>query len=194
MGHPGPSAQGDYYFRYDEDELDARLFEIRRAIRDGNIGPNEREYAAWLMETAEGLVATRPLDTNVRVQIQSRHRIEATRLLAYIGSRETIPFLANLFSRDGEHFVKSAAADAIGRIGVDPEGIALRAFENALLPPFRLMDEITLVAVAEATGALCRFSGPPLSDAGVRLLTILASYDSFPLTRSQARRELRSLR
>ena len=180
-GNPGPSSQADNYFRLYEAELKGRLNEIRWAIGSGAVGANEKEYAAYLMEIASDR------------QAGLLYRTEAARLLAYIGSRETIPFLANLFSRDSDFSIKTAAAAAIGRIGVDPEGLALRAFENAILPPARLLDEETLTAVASAAGALCRFSGPPLSEAGVRLLTILSGYDMFPGTRNQALREIRSL-
>ena len=180
-GRPGPSSMAGYYFRFEEAELEARFAEIRTAIREGNVGNNEKEYAAWLMETASSSAG-------------AQYRIEAIRLLAYIGSRETIPFLANLFIRDRESLVKAAAAEAIGKIGVDPEGLALRAFENALLPPFRILDETALTAVAAATGALSRFSGPTLSEAGVRILTILLRYDNFPVARSQAQRELAGFR
>jgi outer membrane protein assembly factor BamB len=55
------------------------------------------------------------------------------------------------------------------------------------------LDEAALTAVAAATGALCRFSGPPLSVAGVRILTVLSGYDNLPSARNQARRELQSL-
>jgi outer membrane protein assembly factor BamB len=180
-GNPGPSSQADNYFRFYEAELRERFTAIRLAIGSGTVGANEKEYAAYLMEIASDREAG------------LLYRTEAARLLAYIGSRETIPFLANLFSRDSDFSIKTAAAAAIGRIGVDPEGLALRAFENAILPPARLLDEETLTAVASATGALCRFSGPPLSEAGVRLLTILSGYDAFPGTRNQALREIRSL-
>jgi len=180
-GNPGPSSQAYNYFRLYEAELKERLNEIRWAIGSGTVGANEKEYAAYLMEIASDR------------QAGLLYRTESARLLAYIGSRETIPFLANLFSRDSDFSIKTAAAGAIGRIGVDPEGLALRAFENAILPPARLLDEETLTAVASATGALCRFSGPPLSEAGVRLLTILSGYEMFPGTRNQALREIRSL-
>jgi len=180
-GNPPPSSSANYYFRFYEAEMQERFNEIRQAIRSGTVGASETEYAAYLMEVA----------SNRQAYLQ--YRTEAARLLAYIGSRETIPFLANLFTRDSEFLVKAAAAAAIGKIGVDPEGLALKAFENAILPPSRLLDEEALIAVTEAIGALCRFSGPPLSEAGVRLLMILSSYETFPRTRIQAQREIRSL-
>jgi outer membrane protein assembly factor BamB len=191
-GNPGPSSWADYFFRYEERELEERFTEIRRAIINGAVGAAEKEYTAWLMEIAASyIMSPRPV---LQPPIHVHRRAEATRLLAYIGSRETIPFLTMLFTHDPETHVKSAAAEAIGIIGVDPEGIALTAFENAVLPPLPLMDEMVLTAVATAIGALCRFSGPPLSNTGIRLLTILSGYDRFPLVRNRAQRELMSLR
>ena len=190
-GDPGPSSWADYPFRFNETELEVRLAEIRRAVRDGNVGSYEREYTAWLMETAGSLIAN--LRSANNPPVHARHRVEAAGLLAYLGSRETIPFLADLFSRDPEATVKAAAAAAIGRIGVDPEGLALRAFENAIGPPSPPLDEPTLTAIASATGALCRFSGPPLSAPGIRILTLLSFADRPPSTRSQAQRELRTI-
>ena len=125
--------------------------------------------------------------------VNVRYRAEAARLLGFIGSRETIPFLARLFSRDSESLVKTAAAEAIGKIGVDPEGLALKTFENAVSPPAPPGDEPALRAVAAATGALCRFSGPPLSEAGIRILMILSANDRYPLASGQAKKELKSL-
>jgi outer membrane protein assembly factor BamB len=179
-GNPA-SSLADYYFIFYEPELRTRFNEIRLAIRTGTVGADEKEYAAYLMEVASSK------------QAYLLYRTEALRLLAYIGSRETIPFLASLFSRDSDFLIKAASASAIGKIGVDPEGLALTAFENAILPPFRLLDEEALTAVAEATGALCRFSGPPLSEAGIRILMILSGYESLPSTRSQAQKEIQSL-
>jgi outer membrane protein assembly factor BamB len=189
-GNPEPSSYAGYYFRFEEAELEARLEEIRAAIRNGNVGSREKEYAAWLMETSGNLLSNprRP------GAVQVRYRMEAAKLLAYIGSRETIPFLAELFSRDPDFHVKAAAAEAIGMIGVDPEGVAMRAFESAIYPPFPVRDEALLISAAASIGALCRFSGPPLSDAGVRLLITLQRVDKPQRAQRQAQREVASLR
>ncbi|MDR0475527.1 MAG: hypothetical protein LBH43_17875, partial [Treponema sp.] len=98
-----------------------------------------------------------------------------------------------LFTRDREPLVKAAAAQAIGKIGVDPEGIALRAFENAITPPSSINDEYALAGIAGAAGALGRFSGPPLSFGGIRILMILAVEDRFSIVRNRAQAELRTL-
>jgi len=188
-GTPDPSFRTRFYFG--ERAAEERLAEIRRAIRNGNVGTREKEYATLLMETAGSLFMT-PRSA-ISQLVFAPQRIEAARLLAYIGSRETIPFLTELFNRDPEVLVKAAAAEAIGRIGVDPEGIALRSFERVFFLPFPSNDETLLTAVAAATGALCRFSGPPLSVAGVRLLTILSGDDKPPATRRRAQSEIRGL-
>ena len=185
-----PSFRLRYFFG--EAVMEQRLAEIRSAIRNGNVGTREKEYATWLMEIAGNLIIN-PARSVVLQPIFAPQRIEAARLLAYIGSRETIPFLTDLFNRDPEVLVKAAAAEAIGRIGVDPEGIALRSFERVFFPPFPINNEALLTAVAAATGALCRFSGPPLSAAGIRLLALLSADDKPPATRRRAQSEIRSL-
>jgi outer membrane protein assembly factor BamB len=188
-GTPDPLYSSRYYFS--ERAAEERLAEIRRAIRNGNVGTREKEYATWLMETAGSLMANP--GSLILQPVFAPQRMEAARLLAYIGSRETIPFLTELFNKDPEVLVKAAAAEAIGRIGIDPEGIALRSFERVFSPPFPHNNEILLTAVAAATGALCRFSGPPLSAAGIRLLAMLSTDDKPSAVRRQAQSEIRSL-
>jgi len=191
-GNPGPSSQADFFYRYSDTEMKARFAEIQGAIKHGEIGANEKEYAALLMETAGSAVRNIAVNTGIR-PAQTQHRVEATRLLAFLGSRETIPFLTDLFVRDPDNLVKAVAAEAIGKIGVDPEGLAMKAFENAVYPPSPIRNENVLTSLTSAIGALCRFSGPPLSEAGVRLLTYLSGSHNPPSTQRRAQREIRSL-
>jgi outer membrane protein assembly factor BamB len=191
-GTPHPELWADYYFRYNEEDMRVRFGEMSRAIQEGRVGEHEKEYASRLMDIAgSSLKSSR---SELQPPVFVRYRAEAVRLLAYIGSRETVPFLTELFTQDSDTLVKAAAAEALGKIGVDPEGLALRAFSNAVFPPAPLRDEHALTSVAAATGAICRFSGPPLSDAGVRILTSLAGPDRPPQVRNQAERELKTLR
>jgi outer membrane protein assembly factor BamB len=209
----GPAPEGNYgtgVLRYDvweqnrqrfsEMELIPQFREIETAARDGSIGDREKEYAAWLMGVAGsslGSIQGNLLPGNPRPGFQSpvivQYKLRAIRLLALMGARETVPLLANLFTRDSDPLVKAAAAEAIGTIGTDPEGIALQAFTNAIFPLAPLRDEQALSAVAAATGAICRFSGPPLSEAGIRILAGLSTPDRPPIVRNTADRELRSL-
>ncbi|GHU65788.1 hypothetical protein FACS189447_05390 [Spirochaetia bacterium] len=192
VGKPIALFAADDYFRYSEEDMERQLREISQAIRSGQIGEHEKEYASYLMDIGGSAVETPR--TGVRPPVFVRHRSEAVRLLAYFGSRETVPFLADLFTRENDPLVKAAAAEALGRIGVDPEGLALRAFSNAVYPPAPLRDEHALAAIASAAGAICRFSGPPLSDAGVRILTALCSSERPGSVRALAEGELKTLR
>jgi outer membrane protein assembly factor BamB len=197
----GPAAPGSYsdgvprpprIARYDSGELSAQMELIAAAIRKGRVGEDEPGYTAYLMDIA-GSVAAAPMPQSIlHPLVQVNYRVEAARLLAYIGSRETVPFLTGLFRSDPDPLVKAAAAEAIGSIGVDPDGIALAAFTAQVFPLIPGRDARVMAAIAAATGALCRFSGPPLSQDGTRLLSAIASLGPS-YAQAVARRELQSL-
>jgi outer membrane protein assembly factor BamB len=189
LGNPFPSPWAGYDYNYRETILNEKFAEISNSIHAGNVGNNEKSYTAYLMEAAESSIG--PSASPARPLVHVLYRAEAARLLGYIGSRETITFLSGLFSKDPDPTVKAAAAEAIGRIGVDPDGIAFRAFAQAAT---YTREEQVLTAVAAAIGSLCRFSGPPLSETGIRLLNVLGS-DGMPgRTKARARQELDGLR
>ena len=188
-GNPPRRLLAESPLLFNETEVRNRLESISSSIRAGRVGSNELAWTAWFMETA-GFKPTEEFGPPHEI----RNRVTAIRLLGHIGSRETIPWLTNLFRRETDPAVKSAAASAIGAIGVDPEGIAMRAFLDTVTFSSVSQDEQTLIAVAAATGALCRFSGPPLSDTGVRILTLLSVSTQPSLVRRQASAELASFR
>ncbi|MDR1575032.1 MAG: PQQ-binding-like beta-propeller repeat protein [Treponema sp.] len=192
-GSPPPSPWADYPFRFEEREMSALLDGIGKAILSGSVGENELSWTAYLMEAA-GAEYQRPGASITHPAVQPQYRLRALMLLANIGSRETIPFLTNVFRKDTDPVIRAAAAEAIGRIGVDPDGIAIQAFLEAMSPSAVSHDENVLIAVAAATGSLCRFSGPPLSYTGVKILTMLSSSGLGGEVERQARRELGSLR
>jgi outer membrane protein assembly factor BamB len=164
---------------------------IEKAIKAGQTGEDEPEYVGYLMETSA--ISLSPMYSPVRPQVAIQDRAECVRLLGYLGSRETVPFLANLFTRDKEPIIKSACAEALGRIGVDPGGDAIRAFTFLLAPENSALDPSALMAAATATKNLCRFSGPPLADAGIQLLRRFQA-TSFPaVVKRHAQKELDTL-
>jgi outer membrane protein assembly factor BamB len=179
MGNPQSVYMQD--FPLFEHEIRIRLQRIEAAINSGRVGANEPEWTTFLLAISNS-------DEHVRF------RINALNLLGKIGSRETIPWLVNIFRREGEPLIRAAAVSAIGAIGVDPDGSAIQNFLFTLVQGSGIQDEQLLMALVQATGALCRFSGPPLSETGVRLLTMLSA-DNLPvMVRRQAQRELSSLR
>ncbi|GAB1481363.1 PQQ-binding-like beta-propeller repeat protein [Treponema sp.] len=194
LGSPPPSPWADDPFGYEENAIREVLNEIEKAIRAGDIGEKEREYVAYLMEIAGAKTSPAISSYDLRRPPLPQLRVRAISALGLIASRDHIAFLAELFTREQESIIKGTAVQAIGTIGVDPEGRALTAFTQAIFPPSPLQDERALVAVVSATGALCRFSGPPLSDRGVKILVALAMDDRSPSVRERARSELNSFR
>lgn len=188
-GSPPPSPWANYYFGFEEKALNIQFALIRRAIDSGQVGEQELTYTGYLMEVLRNDLP-RPGISRLHPQVQILQRIQALHLLGLLGSPEIIPFLADIFSRDDEALVKAAAAEAIGSIGIDPDGLALRAFTNAIFAPGTVRDEQALLGIAAATGALCRFSGPPLSDTGVKILTSLIAAGRPQSVQQRARREL----
>jgi outer membrane protein assembly factor BamB len=165
---------------------------ITLALQEGRVGKREPEFTAYLMRVI-GSVRSNLKSSILHPPVDFRQRSEAVKLLAWLGSAESISFLAAQFSREPEPLVQAVIAEAIGRIGVDPEGLALKAFSRGVFPPAQVTDEQTLAAIAAAVGALCRFSGPPVSQTGIPLLIALAGYEHSPLVRKQALQQIFSL-
>ena len=189
LARPGPSPWAEDYNRFYETRLNEELQNLSLLIKEGNVGENELDYAAYLREISGS--SLNPQTSRSRPPVHVRHRAEAARLMGFFGSRETIPFLTELYLKDPDPVVKTAAAEAIARIGTDPEGTALKAFAQTITAANR--DEQVLSATAAAIGSLCRFSGPPLSESGVRLLGILERDFMPSKARAQARQEIASL-
>jgi len=164
-----------------EYETRIKLDQIDAAITSGRVGQNELAWMSVLLTVSAS-------------QQHFQYRIQALSLLGKIGSQETIPWLLEIFNRETEPTVRAAAAAAIGAIGVDPDGRALQTFLYTIIQGGGIKDEQVLLALTSATGALCRFSGPPLSETGVRILTLLSGSTQPQLVRRQANIELSSLR
>ena len=188
LGNPPPSSWAKVMEGHFDPTIVKLMYdEIEAAIKVGQIGEHEPDYVAFLMEV--GKISLSPNYSPVRPQVQILDRADCIRLLGFMGSRETIPFLANLFAHKfttGPHAgsyedpeIQKGCCEAIGRIGVDPAGDAVRAFTYLLAPENATMDAGALMAAATAARDLARFSGPPLADAGIRLLRAF-SVTSFP--------------
>jgi outer membrane protein assembly factor BamB len=163
-----------------ENEIKNKLEQIRRGVNTGRVGADEPEWSTFLLAVSS---SQQPIQSSVR----------AINLLGKIGSRETIPWLTNIFRRESDPVIKAAAASAIGAIGVDPEGIAIQTFLFSIIPG-NIRDEQVLIAITSATGELCRFSGPPLSGNGIKILNLLSESAQSSIVRINANRELASLR
>ena len=189
----GPAPRGNYgmgrplvpeknEIPFNENEKKIILDQITEGINSGRVGANEHVWTSFLLTVSAG-----------QEHEHITMRIEAIRLLGKIGSQETIPWLINIFKNENEPILRSEAIKAIGNIGVDPQGIAIQTFLQSIVYDGSAKNDQILMSIAQATGALCRFSGPPLSEIGIKILNLLISNEQPPPARRQARKELASL-
>jgi len=176
-----PQVFNTFEIPFFENEKIAQIELINSAIKSGNVGENEPVWTTFLLKISAG-------------QEDIQLRLDALNLLGKIGSQETIPWLLNIFLKENEPTIRTAAVLTIGNIGVDPEGTALQTFLYSLIYDGSINNEILLLALTQATGTLCRFSGPPLSEIGIKILNILNAPNQPSIVRRQANKELSSLK
>jgi outer membrane protein assembly factor BamB len=193
MGNPPPSPWEGDNSRYENVNQDRVYDEMRAVIRSGQIAKNEPVYVAYMMEMI-GFFIGHPQTSPVRPLVKPEERIRLIYLLAQVGSRETIPFLWNIYDLDREPSVRRACADAIGIIGVDPTGRSMVSYNYLLSPNNPNVDPQLVLAATSSIAALCRFSGPPLSAEGIRILRYFSNLPSIPNgAKQQIRNELDGL-
>jgi len=188
----GPAPEGSYEtgspksiyandFPLNEYEMQNLLDKIKDGIKNGKVEKNEPAWVSLLMMISNS-------------QFHIKYKLNALNYLGQIGSHETIPWLVNFFRRELDPAVRAASVNAIGAIGVDPKGDAIQTFLFLIVNGGGIKDEQVLTAIASATGALCRFSGPPLSETGIKVLSILSAGNQQPVVSRQAKKELASLK
>jgi len=193
MGNPPPSPWMGDNSRYEDISQDRVYEEMEKVIKSGQVGKDEPIYAAYMMEMI-GFFIGNPHYSPVRPAVKPPQRIRLIHLLAQIGSRETVAFLWNIFDKDPEPAIKRACADAIGVIGVDPTGRSFQSYNYLLSPNNPNIDPQLVLAATSSIARLCRFSGPPLSAEGIRILRYFSNLPSIPNnTRAQIRSELDGL-
>ncbi|MDR1840063.1 MAG: hypothetical protein LBQ93_10830 [Treponema sp.] len=179
MSNPPPSPWEGDNTRYTNTNQDRVYSNIEAAIKSGQIGKNEPVYVAYIMEMV-GFFIGNPQTSQVRPLVRPEQRVRLIGLLALVGSRETIPFLWNIFDRDHEPAVRRACADAIGVIGVDPTGRSFYSYNFLLSGNNPNIDSQLVLAAASSIANLCRFSGPPLAPEGIRVLRYFTNLPSLP--------------
>jgi len=193
MGNPPPSPWVLHEDRFNDEMLDSMYARIEKAILSGQLGEDEPAYVAYMMEMI-GFFLNDPHYSRVRPAVKPLQHVKLINLLGRVGSRETIPFLWNIFDRYPDPSVKSACAEAIGAIGVDPHGNTFLSYNFLLAANNPNRDPQLLLSATSSIAALSRFSGPPLSGDGIVLLRYFSNLTWAPNTiKNQIRRELDSL-
>jgi outer membrane protein assembly factor BamB len=194
MGNPPPSPWLSDNRRYEDENQDRMYTMIERAILSGQLGENEPAYVAYLMEMI-GFFLNDPHYSPVRPAVKPPQRVKMIKLLGQIGSRETVPFLWNIFDRDPEPSVRIACAQAIGVIGIDPTGRTFMSYNFLLAPNNPNQDPQLLLAATSSIAALCRYIGPPLAADGIYLLRAFMNLNFAPNNvKAQIRNEADALR
>lgn len=169
--------------------IDLILDDAAKAL--GGSGPGHAEIPTAQILLALALSGTaRTAHARPASTILPQHRIRALELLARFASIEQRDSLVHIFMADSDPHVRARAAECIASLGTDPGGRALAAFERAAILASDRNNDILMTAVARATGAICRFSGPPLSERGIRLLSLLTGADRQPAVRRTAEKEI----
>ncbi|GMO31984.1 MAG: hypothetical protein Ta2F_07790 [Termitinemataceae bacterium] len=157
--------------------------------RNGNIGENEVYYTKILL----GMAQTEDEFLEIAAPENLQLRLQAIYLLGKIGSPEIIPFLVDLFSGKSDITIKTAAAEALGSIGMDPDMLALNAFDAGIRTEESPANEHILISIAKAVSSICRFSGPPLSGKGIPILIEIKNQTKSRLVLKTVQAELDAL-
>jgi outer membrane protein assembly factor BamB len=193
MDNPPPSPWVIDSTRYTEENQNKTYAEIEAAIKSGQLAKNEPVYVAYIMEMV-GFFIGNPQASPVRPLVRIEQRVRLIELLGIVGSRETISFLWNIFDRDHEPAIRRACADAIGVIGVDPTGRSFYSYNFLLTPNNPNIDPQLVLAASSSIANLCRFSGPPLANEGIRILRYFSNLPSVPnVVKAQIRSEIEGL-
>ena len=113
-------------------------------------------------------------------------------ILGLLGSPRAVPVLTEAYLRDPEPAVRAAAARAIGRIGLDLTGEALRAFQGAAEREF-FLDEPGALATIDAVEGIYRALGELSDPGGIRAVLRLAGKPYGSAVRTRALAALRRL-
>jgi hypothetical protein len=149
---------------------------ISAALDRGAVGgvENERIFASFLMDICQ--VATMPKPQAAGIE----ERVAALTLLGRLGSPEYMPFLSDVLRHETAPAIKTAAARAIGAIGIDRDGKAMSALLNEALPVFPPGDPLAATALADAAGNLVLVNGPPAYSQGAAILGAYAAQKNSP--------------
>jgi outer membrane protein assembly factor BamB len=183
-----PQQKVDYY-KFNDFVLSLQFDAMREKLQKGELEEDEPVFTTFLKEASASVRNSLSIPkSNPPVHLQ--RRIEAIKLLELFGSEEMTLFLADLFMGEVEPLIRIATASAIGSIGVDREGAAMRTFARAAES---VSDERVLTSIVKAVGALCRRAGTPAISEGVPILETIGARADAPRAQRQAIEELKNL-
>jgi hypothetical protein len=119
-------------------------------------------------------------------------RATACDILGTLGSPRAVSALTEVYLHDPDPVVRASAAQAIGAIGLDPSGEALRAFQWAADREF-FLDDRGAMATLDAVAGIYRALGELSDTAGIHAAMKLAGKPYSSAVRNRALAVLRRL-
>ncbi|HSV56711.1 MAG TPA: HEAT repeat domain-containing protein, partial [Magnetospirillaceae bacterium] len=179
-------------FRSEEGVL-RELRRIEKSILSYSIGTDEPDVLALCsaIVLGWGAHAPGPLPSGPRPP-GVRPRALACDILGLLGSPRAVPILIEAYLRDPYPFVRAAAARALGAIGLDVAGEAMRAFRAAAELEY-FLDERGAFATIEGVEGIYRAMGNLSDPDGVRAVMRIAGRPFGSAVRSSAQAALRRL-
>ncbi|HUX39454.1 MAG TPA: HEAT repeat domain-containing protein [Rectinemataceae bacterium] len=157
----------------DEDRQLALVLDIEKSLDSATIGGSEAGDRAILEAIAAGSLSTAGQSASrQKFRLFARPRVEACRVLGEIGSPAALGALADIAVSGEDSAVRAAALEAIGAIGVDPDGLAAPAL--ALGGWGGHLDDEVAWALVDAIESQALGSGASPSIAVVRSLMALS--------------------
>lgn len=180
-----------------EDGLMRELRRIENSVGSASIGTGEREAVEFCSAVALGY-GTReasvygglaPLGPRPENPLP---RALACDILGAVGSPRAVPVLTEVYLRDPDSAVRASAAEALGSIGLEPSGEALRAFQWAADREF-FLDERGALSTIGAVEGIYRALGELSDPGGLRAVMKLAGKPYGSVVRKRALEALRRL-
>ncbi|MEI6386346.1 MAG: HEAT repeat domain-containing protein [Spirochaetota bacterium] len=155
-----------------EERQIALVTDIEKRFDSGRIGASEAQDRAVLEAILSGDFAARGGQADPRHSMFIQPRADACRVLGKIGSPQSVRALLAMVETEADPAMRAAALNAIGDIGLDPEGLCGYPFARMALLE-RLDDEVAWALIG-AIEAMSLASGSPPSALMTRALVGLS--------------------
>lgn len=166
------------------ESIDGRKYlldSVEKNIKSGTIGEGEEEafaLSAYVLSLSRNPA---PENATPKFRTSASERMSAATILGQLGTIEARRVLIEAFANDTDLAVKAACAEALGKIGADPDGAVSRVFADYVPMMSIQPNERLASAMIDAISALYRTEGQIKTNAAIRVFfTVMeGSYPSY---------------
>lgn len=188
--YPIPEDLAAGYLLYDPragegDRQISILSDIEKSLESSSIGAEEGRAAGFCQAVALGEFDGDRSETERRRRANPLARAMACAILGELGSPAYRAALIRVLATDSDSAVRAQACEALGAIGVDPDGLTAAAFLAAASRP---VEEGTAMSLIAAVERMALRSGTPPTIDSIRAVIQLANlpYGAFVRDRAMA--------